>query len=297
MAAVLLTLSDPHNSVLCPRGWALSTGRGLAPPAHPRPFLTDTPAQHLPVPVTSLTSPAPLTLLGSMRPALRFAANISWLFPEIPELLGRIRAAGRAGFRAVEVAWPYESDPGEVKAALRESNVKLVLLNTPPGDLSAGELGLGAVPGRQDGFRAGLDQAITWARELGCTRIHIMAGRVPSGTDRASIEKQMEETFIENLRYAADILSQVGIVGLIEPINCRISEPRYFLNTPQQGASILQKVGRPNVKMQMDLYHWQIMDGNLTENIKTYFPLIGDTVAGLRWMEDYRKCTDQDPAE
>lgn len=210
-----------------------------------------------------------------MPPPLRFAANISWLFQDIPELPGRIGAAARAGFRAVEVAWPYAADPGAMKAALKENNVELVLMNTPPGDVSAGELGLGALPGRQDGFRSGLDQAVTWARELGCTRIHIMAGRVPAGIERASIEKEMEKTFIENLRYAADILNQAGIVGLIEPINCRISEPRYFLNTPQQGASILQKVGSPNVKMQMDFYHWQIMDGNLTENIKTYFPLIG----------------------
>ncbi|KAG8555023.1 hypothetical protein GDO81_017548 [Engystomops pustulosus] len=143
------------------------------------------------------------------------------------------------------------------------------------GDTSNGELGLGAVPGRQDGFRSSLQQAVTWAQNLDCKRIHIMAGRVPLGIERASIEKEMEETFIENLRYAADVLEQAGIVGLIEPINCRISEPRYFLNTPQQGATILEKVGSPSVKLQLDVYHWQIMDGNLTENIKKYFPLIG----------------------
>ncbi|XP_075037804.1 putative hydroxypyruvate isomerase [Mixophyes fleayi] len=208
-------------------------------------------------------------------PPLRFAANISWLFPEIPELQGRVHAAARAGFRAVEVAWPYASDPGPIKAALREQNVELVLLNTPPGDLQGGELGLGALPGRQDDFRAGLDQAVHWAGDLGCKRIHIMAGRVPAGRERGSIEKEMEETFVENLKYAADVLNQAGMVGLIEPINSRITEPRYFLNTPQHGASILQKVGRDNVKLQMDVYHWQIMDGNLTENIKKYFPLIG----------------------
>ncbi|CAJ0965097.1 unnamed protein product [Ranitomeya imitator] len=210
-----------------------------------------------------------------MPPPLRFAANISWLFQDVPDLPGRISAAARAGFPAVEVAWPYAADLGGMKAALKENNMELVLMNTPAGDATAGELGLGALPGRQDEFRAGLQQAVTWARELDCTRIHIMAGRVPAGMDRASIEKEMEETFIENLRYAANMLHEAGIVGLIEPINCRISEPLYFLNTPQQGASILQKVGRPNVKMQMDLFHWQIMDGNLTENIKTYFPSIG----------------------
>ncbi|MEE6495122.1 hypothetical protein FKM82_001958 [Ascaphus truei] len=130
--------------------------------------------------------------------------------------------------------------------------------------------------------------------------IHIMAGRVPLGLERQGIAKEMEETFIENLMYAAEVLSQVcdsfreqyvgkvnmcttyvvlcmqaGMVGLLEPINCRITDPRYFLNTPQHAVSILQKVGRPNLKLQMDLYHWQIMDGNLTQNMKTYFPLIG----------------------
>ncbi|KAM4022478.1 putative hydroxypyruvate isomerase [Anomaloglossus baeobatrachus] len=210
-----------------------------------------------------------------MPPPLRFAANISWLFQDVPDLPGRISAAARAGFQAVEVAWPYAADPGGMKAALQEHNTELVLMNTPAGDMAAGELGLGAVPGRQEDFRAGLQQAVTWALEMDCTRIHIMAGRVPAGIERASIEKEMEETFIENLRYSAEILQEAGIVGLIEPINCRISEPLYFLNTPQQGASILQKVGSPNLKMQMDLFHWQIMDGNLTENIKTYFPLIG----------------------
>ncbi|KAG9482886.1 hypothetical protein GDO78_009051 [Eleutherodactylus coqui] len=185
-------------------------------------------------------------------PPLRFAANVSWLFPDVPDLPGRIVAAGRAGFRAVEVAWPYAADRGALKAALRAGAMELVLMNTPAGDREPGRPVL-----------------------LGY-RIHIMAGRVPAHVERSSIEKEMEETFIENLRYAADILNQADIVGLIEPINCRITEPRYFLNTPQQGAAILQKVGRPNMKMQMDLYHWQIMDGNLTENIKTYFPLIGE---------------------
>ncbi|KAM4642263.1 putative hydroxypyruvate isomerase isoform 2-T3 [Discoglossus pictus] len=207
--------------------------------------------------------------------ALRFSANLSWMFQELPGLPGRIQAASCAGFQAVEVAWPYESDLGQVKDQLTQHQVKMVLLNTPPGDLKAGELGLGAVPGRQDDFRAGLNQAVSWAREVGCDRIHIMAGRVPQGVEKQSVAQEMEETFIENLRYAADVLSQADMVGLLEPINCRITDPRYFLNTPEHAALILQKVGRPNLKLQMDLYHWQIMDGNLTHKIQTYFPLIG----------------------
>ncbi|XP_073450019.1 putative hydroxypyruvate isomerase isoform X1 [Aquarana catesbeiana] len=208
--------------------------------------------------------------------ALRFSANVSWMFPEIPDLSDRIRASATAGFQGVEAAWPYECPTGELRGALSEGRgLEMVLINTPPGDTRVGELGLGAVPGRQDAFRAGLDRAVRLATDLECQRIHIMAGRVPVGLDRESVEKEMEETFVENLRYAADVLHQAGIVGLIEPINSRITEPRYFLNTPQQAAAILQKVGRENLKMQMDLFHWQIMDGNLTENIRRYFPLIG----------------------
>uniref|UniRef100_A0A4W3GWG1 Hydroxypyruvate isomerase n=1 Tax=Callorhinchus milii TaxID=7868 RepID=A0A4W3GWG1_CALMI len=143
------------------------------------------------------------------------------------------------------------------------------------GILARGELGLGAVVGQQDEFRSGLDLAVKYAKALDCKRIHLMAGRVPAGQDKASVTKKMECTFIENLKYAADILSKEGILGLVEPINNRITDPNYFLNTPHQAVQILQKVDRPNMKLQLDVFHWQIMDGNLTQNINTYFPLIG----------------------
>uniref|UniRef100_H3ABU6 Hydroxypyruvate isomerase (putative) n=1 Tax=Latimeria chalumnae TaxID=7897 RepID=H3ABU6_LATCH len=143
------------------------------------------------------------------------------------------------------------------------------------GDMSKGEMGLGAVPGREVEFRDGLDLAVKYAKTLNCERIHIMAGRVPLGADRATVAGEMEDTFIENLKYASDVLSQAEITGLVEPINTRITDPRYFLNTPQQAVAVLQKVGRPNLKLQMDVFHWQIMDGNLTQNLQTYFPLIG----------------------
>ncbi|NWZ12025.1 HYI isomerase, partial [Agelaius phoeniceus] len=144
-----------------------------------------------------------------------------------------------------------------------------------PGDPEAGELGLAAVPGRQAAFRQGLEAAVHYARAVGCPRIHVMAGRVPLGTDRAAVAGEMETTFIENLRYTADLLSQEDMIGLLEPINNRITDPRYYLNTPHQAAAILEKVGRPNLKLQLDLFHCQIMDGNLSRNLETYLPLIG----------------------
>ncbi|XP_038649903.1 putative hydroxypyruvate isomerase isoform X1 [Scyliorhinus canicula] len=206
---------------------------------------------------------------------LHFAANLSWLFPELEKLSHRIEAAAQAGFKAVEVAWPYDTDVTELKQALEKNGVDLILINTPPGNKAKGELGLGAVPMQEAEFRAGLDLAVKYAKTVGCKQIHLMAGRVPVGLDRTSVAKEMEATFIENLKYAADILSKEGLLGLVEPINTRITDPRYFLSTPHQAVRILQQVDRPNLKLQLDLFHCQIMDGNLTQNITNYFPLIG----------------------
>ncbi|ETE66410.1 putative hydroxypyruvate isomerase, partial [Ophiophagus hannah] len=156
-------------------------------------------------------------------------------------------------------------------------------------------MGLGAVPGRQPEFREGVALAVKYAKELKCPslykkqltelssalmqlyafRIHLMAGRFPTGAKRDAGSTEMEATFIENLKYAADILKQENLIGLLEPINNQISDPNYFLTTPQQAAAILEKVGRPSLKLQLDIFHCQIMNGNLTQNLKTYFPIIG----------------------
>ncbi|GAB1288820.1 Putative hydroxypyruvate isomerase [Apodemus speciosus] len=206
---------------------------------------------------------------------LRFSANVSWLFPELPGLPERLQAAGRAGFEAAEVAWPYAEPPEALASAARAAGLRLVLINTPRGDHEKGEMGLGAVPGRQAAFREGLEQAVLYAKALGCPRIHLMAGRVPRGPDRAAVNREMEMIFVENLRHAAGVLAEENLVGLLEPINTRITDPQYFLDTPQQAAAILQKVGRPNLQLQMDIFHWQIMDGNLTGNIREFLPIVG----------------------
>lgn len=208
-------------------------------------------------------------------PGLQFCANLGWLFTELPKMSQRIHAAAAAGFRAVEAAWPYEEDLEELRKAREDTGVELVLINTPPGNVRAGELGLGAVPGREQEFRQGLERAVEYAQALQCKRIHLMAGRVPLGSTRADVAKDMESIFIQNLEYAADLLSKRGIIGLIEPINTRITDPAYFLDSPHQAAAILKRIGKPNLMLQMDVFHWQIMDGNLTQNIINYFPLIG----------------------
>uniref|UniRef100_A0A8B9LHT0 Putative hydroxypyruvate isomerase n=1 Tax=Astyanax mexicanus TaxID=7994 RepID=A0A8B9LHT0_ASTMX len=189
--------------------------------------------------------------------ALKFCANISWLFTELPEFSQRAQAAARAGFQAVEAAWLYDSDPGELRSVAERTGLEVALINTPPGDLKNGDLGLGAVPGREQDFRQGLDQAVQYAKILNCKRIHLMAGRVPTGTARPAIAVEMEATFVQNLKYAADILAKV-IQNLTlqetDSETCR----HLFLPPPVQ-----------------DVYHWQIMDGNLTQNLQKYFPLIG----------------------
>ncbi|XP_043554861.1 putative hydroxypyruvate isomerase isoform X2 [Chiloscyllium plagiosum] len=206
---------------------------------------------------------------------LHFAANLSWLFLELDNLSERVEAAARAGFKAVEVAWPYDTEATELKKVLERNGMEIVLINTPPGNKAKGELGLGALPMQQVEFRTGLELAVKYAKTVGCKQIHLMAGRVPVDLDRTSVAKAMETTFIENLKYAADILSKEEMQGLIEPINSRITDPRYFLNTPHQAEKILQQVDRPNLKLQLDLFHCQIMDGNLTQNVSNYFSRIG----------------------
>uniref|UniRef100_A0A672N6T2 Putative hydroxypyruvate isomerase n=1 Tax=Sinocyclocheilus grahami TaxID=75366 RepID=A0A672N6T2_SINGR len=190
---------------------------------------------------------------------LKFCANISWLFAELPELTQRMRDAARAGFRAVEAAWIYSSDLKELKTVKDETGLEFALINTPPGKT--------CLNGTTEAFR---DIKLHHAKQ-----IHLMAGRVPAGADRCAVAMEMEDTFVQNLKHAAGVLSKEGILGLIEPINTRITDPRYFLDSPHQAAVILQRVAHPSIRMQMDIYHWQIMDGNLTQNIRKYLPMTG----------------------
>ncbi|XP_061040331.1 putative hydroxypyruvate isomerase isoform X3 [Eubalaena glacialis] len=236
---------------------------------------------------------------------LRFSANVSWLFPELPGLPARLRAAGSSGFEAAEVGWPYGEPPEALARAAREVGLQLVLINTPPGDREKGEMGLGAVPGRQAAFRDGLEQAVLYAKALGCPRIHLMAGRVPQGADRAAVRGEMETVFLENLRHAAGVLAQGELYSWIPPGARRTLWGCWNPSTPASrtpAAAILEKVGRPNLQLQMDIFHWQIMDGNLTGNIREFLPFVdegykgfvgceyqprGDTVEGLSWLRSY----------
>jgi hydroxypyruvate isomerase len=201
----------------------------------------------------------------------KFAANLSMMFNE-QEFPARFAAAAKAGFNAVEFLFPYDYSPAEVSKWLKENNLKNVLFNLPPGDWAAGERGIAALPGREAEFRAGVAKSIEYALELGTPQLHMMAGLVPVGSDMALHRK----TYLENLKFAAKELAKHHLTLLLEPINTR-DMPGYFLNTQAQAHELRVESGESNVKVQMDFYHAQIMEGDLAETFKKYFKDIGHT--------------------
>ena len=199
----------------------------------------------------------------------KFAANLSMMFNEVP-FPERFAAAARAGFSAVEFLFPYDYTVADVTRWLKENNLKSALFNMPPGDWAAGERGVASLPGRDDEFLAGVDKAIKYALALGTPTIHAMAGLLPVGADREAYRA----TYIDNLGLAAKMLAAHGLTLVIEPINNR-DMPGYFLNTQAEGHAIREAVGMPNLKVQMDFYHAQIMEGDLSMTFKKYFEHIG----------------------
>lgn len=204
---------------------------------------------------------------------MKFAANISWLFKEEANLLKRFVLAKQAGFMAVELAWPYEYNVDEFRAAVSASSMELVLLNTPPG--GKGDLGLAAVPNRSDEFLSGLQLAIDYAKAGGCSMIHIMAGLLPEGDVSVETRANYRQQFISNLQAASDLLKNENMTGLIEPINTRVSVPRYCYSTPEEAFDILSAVNRDNIKYQCDLFHLQIEHGNVARFLQNNVDKIG----------------------
>ena len=201
----------------------------------------------------------------------KFAANLSMMFNE-HDFPNRFAAAAKAGFDAVEFLFPYDYSPAEVAQWHKENNLKNVLFNLPPGDWAAGERGIAALPGRETEFRAGVAKAVEYALALGTPQLHMMAGLVPAGSDMAIHRK----TYLENMKFAAQALAKHNLTLLLEPINTR-DMPGYFLNTQAQAHQLRVESGEPNVKVQMDFYHAQIMEGDLAETFKKYFKDIGHT--------------------
>lgn len=195
----------------------------------------------------------------------KFSANLGFLWTDLA-LPDAIRAAAAAGFAAVECHFPYDQDADAVRAALEETGVPMLGLNTVRGDLGAGEFGLSALPGRRDAARAAIDQALDYAARIGARNVHVMAGKAAGDEARA--------TFIQHLTYAADRAGEAGIGILIEPINTR-DVPGYHLSRVEDGAEVIAQVNRPNLRLMFDCYHTQIMQGDLTRRIEAHLSVIG----------------------
>jgi hydroxypyruvate isomerase len=192
----------------------------------------------------------------------RFSANLSMLFSE-HEFLDRFDAAARAGFAGVEYVGPYDHEPEVVAARLKKNRLTQVLFNLPLGDWGKGERGIAILPDRVDEFRRGVDKAVVYAKALGCTQVNCLAGIAPQGVERAALEA----TFVENLSFAAKKLGDAGVKLLIEPINTR-DIPGFFLTHSRQGLDLIEHVGSDNLYLQYDIYHMQIMEGDLARTIE-----------------------------
>ncbi|MFZ6751673.1 2-oxo-tetronate isomerase [Undibacterium sp. Ren11W] len=199
----------------------------------------------------------------------KFAANLSMMFNEVA-FPHRFTAAAIAGFKAVEFLFPYEYNPQQIASWLQQNQLENVLFNLPPGDWTAGERGIAALPGRDAEFQAGVARSIEYAMALGTKRLHMMAGLVPAGADPSIYRAQ----YLANLRYAACAVAEHGITLLIEPINGR-DMPGYFLNSQAQAHALREESGEPNVKVQMDFYHAQIVEGDLAMCLQKHFDGIG----------------------
>ncbi|PLC51334.1 isomerase [Pollutimonas subterranea] len=196
----------------------------------------------------------------------KFSANLGFLWPERP-LLERIDAAARAGFKAIELHWPYDTDATEVRTLCAARGLTLLGINTYAGDTEKGEFGLGALPGRETDFQQAVEQSIDWCRASGAQAIHAVAGLIP-------FESQARDTFTRNIKAAADKAAAHGLTLLLEPINQR-DKPGYFYSTLAQANTILEHVDKPNVRIMFDAYHVGVTEGDVLMKLEQYLPLIG----------------------
>jgi hydroxypyruvate isomerase len=212
----------------------------------------------------------------------RFAANLTMMYNE-HAFLERFGAAARDGFKAVEFLFPYEFPPSEIKAQLADNGLKQVLFNAPPGDWTGGERGLASLPGREEEFRRSIDIALDYAAALGNDRVHVMAGLIqaphptphptphltphptPHPTPRS--REQHRDVYIKNLTLAASMAQTARVTIVIEPINTR-DMPGYFLNRQDEAQAICEEIGLPNLQVQFDCYHCQIVEGDLAVKLR-----------------------------
>jgi hydroxypyruvate isomerase len=202
---------------------------------------------------------------------LNFAANLSWLYTELP-FLDRFEAAARDGFTGVECLFPHEHPPIEIRARLRALGLQLVLFNAAPGDWAAGERGLASLAGREADFQRSIHTALDLAAALSCPRVHVMAGLLPPrDANEAGQRQDAWSRYEHRLAWAAAQAQAAGLTLLVEPINTR-DMPGYLLSDQASAHGLVQRIGSPHLKVQMDLYHCQIMEGDITTRLRHWLP-------------------------
>lgn len=205
------------------------------------------------------------TLAALMSASLKFAANLSWLYTDLP-FLDRFAAAAADGFQGVECLFPHEHPRAEVAARLRDLGLQLVLFNAEPGLWAAGERGLASLAGREAEFRDTITRALDLAQALNCPRVHVMAG-LCQDSDRTAAWARYES----NLGWAVDQARQADRILMIEPINGR-DMPGYLLQRQAEAHTLVERIGSPHLQVQMDLYHCQIVEGDLTTKLRHWLP-------------------------
>lgn len=197
----------------------------------------------------------------------KFAANLTMMFCEWP-FLDRFAAAADAGFEAVEFQFPYAFAAEDIAARAARAGVKIVMFNLPPGDLAKGERGLAALPERAGEFRASVDLALGYAQTLGVDRLHVMAGHGDPHDPRA------RAAYLDAIRFAADRLGPAGVSVLLEPINRRDFQ-NYFLRDFDDAERVIAELATPGVRLQYDIYHRQILRGDVVRGLEDLLPIIG----------------------
>jgi hydroxypyruvate isomerase len=192
----------------------------------------------------------------------RFAANLTMMYNE-HAFLDRFSAAAKDGFKGVEFLFPYEHAAAELQTRLLDNGLTQALFNAPPGDWAAGERGIASLPGREDEFKRSVATGLEYAQVLGNNKLHVMAGLIQPQQDRA----RHRAVYLENLAYAAAEAAAHGVTIVIEPINTR-DIPGFFLNRQDDAQGICAEVGAHNLQVQFDLYHCQIVEGDLAVKLK-----------------------------
>ncbi|HET9700927.1 MAG TPA: hydroxypyruvate isomerase [Burkholderiales bacterium] len=199
----------------------------------------------------------------------KFAANLTMLYNEV-DFLERFGAAAGAGFKGVEYLFPYAYPKEQLAELLQRHGLVQVLHNLPAGDWARGERGIACHPDRVGEFRDGVGKAVEYARALGCGQVNCLAGIAPAGV----VEARLRDTFVANLQFAAAELKQAGIRLLIEPINSLRDIPGFYLNRTRQALDIIADARSDNLFLQYDIYHMQVMEGNLAETMEKYLATI-----------------------